>query len=270
MIMAVHAGNPDVAADVEAATERVRTTTMAAEGPLHEMGAISIVNSDSQGMGRIGEMVRRTFQLAHVMKAWRASQAAAGVPVAPSVAHPWARARGAGLADNERVLRYLAKVTAEPAIVHGVATEVGSLLPGRLADIVLWSPASFGVKPELILKSGHFAWGASGEGNASIEGAEPVIVGPHWAAMGAAPAAVGVTFVSQAALDSGLPERLGSGRRFTAVSGTRGVRRSSLLANTAVVAIQIDPRDGAVRLDGRPLASSPVDEVPMSARYLLH
>lgn len=271
MIMAVHAGDPDVVSDVEAATERVRTTTMAAEGPLHELGAISIVNSDSQGMGRIGETVRRTIQLAHVMKTWRASEAGAGFPAVPPVSHPWARRRGAcPRADNERVLRYLAKVTTEPAIVHGIATEVGSLLPGRLADIVLWSPASFGVKPELVLKSGHFAWGPSGEGNASIEGAEPVIAGPHWAAMGMAPAVVGTTFVSRAALESGLRERLGSKRRFVAVAGTREVRRASLLANTAVAPIQIDPADGSVSLADRPLTSLPVDEVPMSARFLLH
>ena len=171
MILAVHGGNPDVDADVEAATERVRTSTMAAEGPLHELGAISIVNSDSQGMGRIGETVRRTFQLAHVMKAWRASEAAAGFPPRRTVPTRGRDRVDAGdRADNERVLRYLAKVTAEPAIVHGVATEVGSLLPGRLADIVLWSPASFGVKPELVLKSGHFAWGPSGRGTRRSRG----------------------------------------------------------------------------------------------------
>jgi urease subunit alpha len=271
MILAVHAGNPDVEADVESAAERVRTTTMAAEGPLHELGAISIVNSDSQGMGRIGETVRRTFQLAHLMKAWRASEAGGGFPAAPSITHPLARPRRTvDLADNERVLRYLAKITAEPAIVHGIAGEVGSLLPGRLADVVLWSPASFGVKPALVLKSGHFAWGPLGEGNASVEDAEPVVVGPHWAAMGSAPATVGTTFVSRAALESRLQERLGSRRRFVAVSDTREVRRTSLLANTAVTPIQIDPGDGTVRLDGRLLVSAPTDEVPLSSRYLLH
>lgn len=270
MILAVHAGNPNVEADVAAATERVRTTTMAAEGPLHELGAISIVNSDSQGMGRIGETVRRTFQLAHVMKAWRASEVGTGFPVAPAASHPWARPRPSGdRADNDRVLRYLAKITVEPAITHGVANEVGSLLPGRVADIVLWSPASFGVKPALVLKSGHFAWGPMGEGNASVEGAEPVIVGPHWAAVGAAPASVGVTFVSRAAQESGLKERLGSSRRFVVVSGTREVRRASLVANTAVAPVQIDPGDGTVQLGGRLLTSRPAAEVPLSARYLL-
>jgi urease subunit alpha len=271
MILAVHAGNPAVEADVEAATERVRTTTMAAEGPLHELGAISIVNSDSQGMGRIGETVRRTFQLAHLMKAWRESEAGAGFSDAPPVAHPWARRTRSGRrADNERVLHYLAKITAEPAIVHGIAGEVGSLLPGRLADVVLWPPASFGVKPAVVLKSGHLGWGPSGEGNASVEGAEPVVVGPHWAAMGAAPATVGSTFVSLAAHESGLRERLGSRRRFVPVSGTREVRRASLLANTAVTPIQIDPSDGTVRLDGRLLTSPPTNEVPLGSRYLLH
>ncbi len=155
MILAVHGGSPDVPEDVEAARERIHPATMAAEGPLHELGAISIVNSDSQGMGRIGETIRRTWQLAHVMKAW------AGADEAD---------------DNARVLRYLAKYTAEPARVHGVEADVGSLAPGRLADIVLWRPAAFGVKPELILKAGAFAWGALGQGNASVEGAEPVTV----------------------------------------------------------------------------------------------
>ncbi len=269
MILAVHAGNPQVPADVAAASERVRATTMAAEGPLHELGAISIINSDSQGMGRIGETVRRTFQLAHLMKIWRGSEAGAGYAEASPVTHPWARRTRAGVADNERILRYLAKVTAEPALVHGVADEVGSLLPGRLADVVLWAPASFGVKPALVLKSGHFAWGPLGEGNASVEGAQPSVAGPHWAAMGSAPAAVSTTFVSRAALEAGLRERLGSRRRFAAVSGIREVRRSSLLANTAVAPIEIDPGDGTVRLDGRPLTSPPADEVPMSSRYLL-
>jgi urease subunit alpha len=270
MILAVHGGNPTVESDVESATERVRTTTMAAEGPLQEMGAISIVNSDSQGMGRIGETVRRTFQLAHLMKAWRNSEVGAGFPGAPPVARSSTRRQQAmDRADNERVLRYLAKVTAEPAIVHGISSEVGALLPGRLADVVLWSPAGFGVKPVLVLKAGHFAWGPLGEGNASVEAAEPVVFGPHWAAMGSAPAAVGLTFVSQAAIKSGLRERLGSKRRFVAVSGTRGVRRSSLVANTAVANIQIDPGDGTVRMGGRLVTSPPADEVPLSSRYFL-
>ena len=179
MILAVHGGSGADPDDVELAVERVRLATMAAEGPLHDLGAISIINSDSQGMGRIGETIRRTWQLAHVMKAWRDSPGGTGWPEAPRVRRSVPRPRasladdGLGPDDNERVLRYLAKYTIDPAITHGVAGEVGTLAPGRLADIVLWRPGYFGVRPELILKSGHFAWGPLGEGNATVEGAEP-------------------------------------------------------------------------------------------------
>ncbi|MGZ8595639.1 MAG: urease subunit alpha [Actinomycetota bacterium] len=267
MILMVHAGNPDVAGDVEAAAERVRPITMAAEGPLHDLGAISIINSDSQGMGRIGETVRRTWQLAHAMKAWRSTEAGQGWPSPPSLPRPAGMTPGG--ADNERVLRYLAKHTAEPAIVHGVADEVGSLRPGRLADIVLWEPSRFGVQPALVLKAGHFAWGPLGEGNASVEGAEPVAYAPHWAATGRAAVSVATTFVSRAALDAGIRERLGSARRFVAAHGTRGVRGDTLLANRAAPPIEVDPADGTVRLDGRELRCEPVAEVPLNRRYLL-
>ncbi len=267
MILMVHGGNPDVEGDVEAAARAGPPVTMAAEGPLHDLGAISIINSDSQGMGRIGETVRRTWQLAHAMKAWRASDLGTGWPEAPALPRP--ERTTAGGADNDRVLRYLAKHTTEPAIVHGVADEVGSLRPGRLADIVLWEPARFGVQPALVLKSGHFAWGLLGEGNATVENVEPVRSGPHWAATGTAPATVATTFVSEAALDAGIRERLGSARRFVAVHDIRGVRRDSLVANRAVPMIDVDPGDGAVRLDGRNLRCEPVEEVPLNRRYLL-
>jgi urease subunit alpha len=248
MILAVHGGSADVPEDVEAARERIHPATMAAEGPLHELGAISIVNSDSQGMGRIGETIRRTFQLAHVMKAWAGED---------------------GHDDNERVLRYLAKVTIEPARTHGIEREVGSLTPGRLADVVLWRASHFGVKPELVLKAGHAAWGAIGEGNATVESVEPRRYGPHWGALGSAPAALSTTFVSRAALDGGIRDRLGSSRRLVAVEGTREVRRTSLERNRAVVPIEVDPGDGTVSLDGRTLAVDPVGDVPLSRRYLL-
>jgi urease subunit alpha len=256
MILAVHGGSSTSPEDVEAAAERIHPATMAAEGPLHDLGAISIVNSDSQGMGRIGETVRRTFQLAHAMKAWRAADAGRGWPEEPAD-------------DNERVLRYLAKVTAEPARVHGVEEHVGSLAPGRLADIVLWHPSRFGVKPELVLKGGHFAWGPIGEGNASVERVEPVRYGAHWGATGDAPSLVGLTFVSQAALDAGFADRLRTRRSVVAVHGTRAVRRDSLVRNVAVPAIEVDVSDGTVTLDGRVLACEPVTEVPLSRRYLL-
>jgi urease subunit alpha len=256
MILAVHGGSSTSPEDVEAAAERIHPATMAAEGPLHDLGAISIVNSDSQGMGRIGETVRRTFQLAHAMKAWRASDAGRGWPEEPAD-------------DNERVLRYLAKVTAEPSRVHGVEEHVGSLAPGRLADVVLWHPSRFGVKPELVLKGGHFAWGPIGEGNASVERVEPVRYGAQWGATGDAPSSVGLTFVSQAALDAGFADRLRTRRSVVAVHGTRAVRRDSLVRNVAVPAIEVDVSDGTVTLDGRVLACEPVPEVPLSRRYLL-
>jgi urease subunit alpha len=250
MILAVHGGSPAVGDDVEAAGERIRPATMAAEGPLHELGAIQIVNSDSQGMGRIGETVRRTFQLAHAMKRWRGDGNASG-------------------ADNERVLRYLAKVTVEPAIAHGISAEVGTLAPGRMADIALWRPSWFGVRPELVLKGGVFAWGSIGEGNATIEGAEPVALGPHWGASGRAAGSIAATFVSAAALDAGIRERLGSRRRFVAVEGTRRLSRASFVVNRAAPAIEVDVRDGTVSLEGAVLAADPVEDVPLSRRYLL-
>src|SRR3990170_2944700 len=205
MILAVHGGNPYVPEDVAAAAERIHPATMAAEGPLHELGAISIVNSDSQGMGRIGETVRRTWQLAHAMKKWRDDQGA-GFPDAPPVSRllpaPVAEEDGLGPDDNERVLRYLAKHTVEPARTHGIDLEVGSLAPGRLADVVLWRPTHFGVRPEVVLKAGVFAWAASGEGNATVDSAEPRRYGPSWGAIGNAAAPLSATFVSGAALEA--------------------------------------------------------------------
>jgi urease subunit alpha len=248
MILAVHGGSADVSEDVEAAMERIHPATMAAEGPLHDLGAISIANSDSQGMGRIGETIRRTWQLAHTMRSWSGEETND---------------------DNARVLRYLAKYTVEPALVHGIDADVGSLLPGRLADIVLWRPSHFGVKPEVVIKAGQFAWGALGQGNATIERAEPVRYGAHWGAFGAAAAALSTTFVSRAALDSGIRQRLESRRRFAAVHGTRAVTRRSLVHNTATPAVDVDPADGTVSLDGRVLAAESVGEVPLSRRYLL-
>jgi urease subunit alpha len=248
MILAVHGGSADVPEDVEAAGERIHPPTMAAEGPLHDLGAISIVNSDSQGMGRIGETIRRTLQLAHVMKAWAGESADD---------------------DNDRVLRYIAKYTIEPARTHGVQREVGSLTPGRLADLVLWRPSHFGVKPELVLKAGHFAWGAIGEGNATVEGTEPRRYGPHWGALGAAPPALSTTFVSRAALEAGIERRIGSRRRFIAVEDTRSVRCDTLARNRAVLSIEVDTHDGTVTLDGRVLAVEPVGDVPLGRRYVL-
>ena len=275
MILLVHGGSPADPDDLDLAAERVHPATMAAEGPLHELGGISIINSDSQGMGRIGETIRRTWQLAHAMKTWRSGEAGHGWPEAPEVRRLVPRPEGSraedglGGDDNERVLRYLAKYTVEPALTHGIWSEVGTLAPGRIADIVLWQPAYFGARPELILKAGHFAWGPLGEGNASVEGAEPRRYGPHWGGYGLAPASLAVTFVPAAALETGIARRLGSSRRFAAVAGTRLIRRTDLIAGRACPQIAVDPGDGTVSLGGRVLAAPPVAEVPLSRRYLL-
>jgi urease subunit alpha len=207
-------------------------------------------------MGRIGETIRRTWQLADAMKRWRASELGGGWPGEPAD-------------DNERVLRYLAKHTAEPAIAHGIADEVGSLEPGHLADLVLWEPASFGVRPLMVIKGGAVAWSAMGEGNASVHGAQPTRYGPDWGATGDAAASLSTTFVSAAALDDGIAGTLGTKRRLTAVHGTRGLTRGDLVANTTVPPIEVSPDDGTVTLDGRVLACEPVAEVPLSRRYLL-
>ena len=249
MIVLNHGASFHVAHDMTLVQERVHEATMAAEGPLHEMGAIAIVNSDSQGMGRMMETVRRTFQMAHVMGAWEGS--------AGDDPHD----------ATERILRYLAKVTIEPAVTHGIADHVGSLQPGRLADIVLWEPAYFGVKPSLVFKSGVPAWGPLGDGNATVEGAEPTRYRPHWGGLDRAAATLSATFVSGAVAAS--PALAAHGRALLAVHGTRGLTRENLVRNRATCAIEVDVRDGRVTVEGRLLAVDPVLEVPLSRRYLL-
>ncbi len=242
-----HGGSWAVPGDAELVRERIHPATMAAEGPLHELGAIAITNSDSQGMGRIGETLRRTLQLAHVMKSWAADGAND---------------------DNDRVLRYLAKCTIEPAITHGVSSEIGSLSPGRLADVVLWRPAFFGVKPDWVLKGGHPAWGPLGEGNATVERAEPTRYRADWGGLASAAPSISLTFVSDA-VGSDLAARLRTRRTLVAVRNVRGLTRASLARNRATAAVEVDPVDGWVTLDDRVLAVDPVSEVPLSRRYLL-
>jgi urease subunit alpha len=249
MIVLNHGASFGVEEDMALVRDRVHPATMAAEGPLHELGAIAIVNSDSQGMGRIMETVRRTFQLADVMSGWDGTET-----VDP-------------FNTTERVLRYLAKVTIEPAITHGIADQVGSLRLGRLADIVLWEPAYFGVKPALVLKGGMAAWAALGDGNASVERAEPTRYRADWGGRPRAAGSLSATFVSSAS--TGSPELRRLGREVIAVSGTRGLSRESLVRNRAIAAIEVDVTDGSVTLDGRPLAMEPVAEVPLSRAYLL-
>jgi urease subunit alpha len=262
MIVMNHGGSMAVPEDVELARERVHPATMAAEGPLHELGAIAIVNSDSQGMGRIMESVRRTIQLADTMKRWRATDAGAGHPGLPPAADD-------PRDDTDRVLRYLAKVTIEPAIVHGLSDLVGSLRPGRLADIVLWKPAWFGVKPELVLKSGMMAWAPLGEGNASVERAEPTRYRPDWGGLPAVARRLGVTFVAPGTGEDLRRRYSSGGRDVIEIGRVRGLSRADLHANRATAPIDIDPVDGRVTLDGRALAVEPVAELPLSLRYLV-
>lgn len=247
MMWSVHGMNPRVPSDRLLVEDRVRQSTMVAESVLHELGAISIINSDSQGIGRIGEVIRRTWQLAHQMK------------LLQSLDSPH---------DNARLLQYLAKYTINPARTHGIDSYVGSLEPGKVADIVLWDPRFFGIKPELVIKGGYPAWGALGNGNASIPGSEPVTYGAHWGGTGAAAASISANFVSAAAANAfeGLVPRR---RRSLAISGTRRVAKRHMLYNKANPAIAIDPATAEVTIDGLPLPALPTDDLPLNRRYLL-
>lgn len=250
MILAVHGGDAGTPDDLSAVRERIHEASLGAEGPLHELGAISITNSDSQGVGRIGETVRRTWQLCDAMRAWRAQ-----TDLIPPVD------------DTARVLQYLAKYTVEPTRVHGLTGQVGSLLPGYLADVVLWRPALFGVKPELVLKCGFEAWGALGVGNGSVERVQPVTYGPQWGATGRSAGPLATTFLSQLALDAGTGRV--SGRRRAAVRGTRGLTRGDLLRNRATPLLEVDVVDGRVSTGGHRLTSPPVRHVPLNRAYVI-
>jgi urease subunit alpha len=248
MMWSVHGMNPRVSSDRLMIADRIRESTMRAESLLHELGAISIINSDSQGMGRIGEVIRRTWQLAHQMK------------IVSGEAPP---------DDNARILKYLAKYTINPARAHGVDRWVGSLEPGKIADIVLWKPEFFGVKPELVIKGGYPAWGALGDGNASIPGSEPLVYAAHWGAGGLAAASLSANFVSAAAAAGDLARRVPTRRRAIAVTGTRRVAKRDMLYNQANPTIDIDPTTAAIAIDGQPLPPLPAEELPLNRRYFL-
>ena len=249
--MTAQVHNVNVAAPPEAAAldERLRRETMAAEDVLHDLGAVPIINSDSQGMGRIGEVITRTWQLAHKMKAERGAT------------HPEH--------DNERILQYLAKYTINSAITHGISSYVGSLEPGKMADVVLWRPAFFGVKPEVVIKSGVMAWSPSGEGNASIRQSEPVVYGPAFGALGNSPATLSAFFVSRASLDSRLRKRLGTRRMLLPVKGIRTVTKRNMVRNGLNPDIQVDLESRRISVDGSVVSSSPVAEVPLNRLYSL-
>ena len=252
MLMVCHHLDPGIAEDVAFAESRIRRETIAAEDILHDLGAFSMISSDSQAMGRVGEVVTRTWQTAHKMKVQRG-------------ALPQDTAR----ADNFRARRYVAKYTINPAISHGIAHEVGSLEVGKLADIVLWRPAFFGTKPALILKGGAIAAAPMGDPNASIPTPQPVHYRPMFGAFGPAIAATSLTLVSQAALDAGVPERLGLKRRAVAVKGTRTIGKSDMVLNDYAPVMAVDSQTYEVRADGMLLTCEPAKVLPLAQRYFL-
>ncbi|WP_149184149.1 urease subunit alpha [Streptomyces sp. TRM49041] len=251
MIVSVHDLKTDLPGDAAMARDRIRSGTMGAEDVLHDLGAIGITSSDAQGMGRAGETVRRTFAMAGKMKA----------ELGPLDGD------GDG-DDNARVLRYMAKLTINPAIAHGLAHEVGSIEVGKLADIVLWRPEFFGAKPQLVLKSGFPAYGVVGDPNAATDTCEPLVLGPQFGAHGTTPADISVAFVSGAAAQLGgdsMPTR----RRRVPVRGTRGIGPGDLLLNSRIGEVAVDGRTGLVTLDGDPVRSEPADSVSLNRLYFL-
>ncbi|MFJ5234109.1 urease subunit alpha [Kitasatospora sp. NPDC088391] len=256
MIVSVHALKTDLPGDAAMARDRIRAGTMGAEDVLHDLGVIGITSSDAQGMGRAGETVRRTFAVADKMKAELG-------PLDGDNPED----------DNERVLRYIAKLTINPAIAHGLSHEVGSIEVGKLADLVLWRPDHFGAKPQMVLKAGFPAYGVTGDPNAATESCQPLVMGPLFGAHGATPADLSVAFVSAAAAESGSPGRpydaMTTRRRRVAVRGTRGIGPRDLLRNARTGLVEVDHRTGAVFLDGDPLRSEPADTVSLSRLYFL-
>jgi len=251
MLMVCHHLNPAVSEDLAFAESRIRPSTMAAEDVLHDIGAISMIGSDSQAMGRVGEVVMRTWQTAHAMKRRRGS-----LP-------------GDSRNDNRRARRYVAKYTIAPAIAHGLDAEVGSVEVGKLADLVLWEPKFFGVRPQVVIKGGFVAWGAMGDANASIPTPQPVLARPMWGAAARVASATSLHFVAQAALDDGLADRLNVRRSLSAVKDTRHLTKADLPENDALPRITVNPETFAVHIDGEYIEPQPAHELPMAQRYFL-
>ncbi len=252
MLMVCHHLDPSIPEDVAFAESRIRRETIAAEDILHDLGAFSMIASDSQAMGRVGEVGIRTWQTAHKMKMQRG-----------------ALPEDSAESDNFRVRRYIAKYTINPAIAHGIATEVGSIEAGKLADIVLFSPACFGVKPAMIIKGGMIVAAPMGDPNASIPTPQPVHYRPMFGAYGGALPATSVSFVSQAALAAGLGERLRLQKRLVAVKGTRGIAKKDMVHNAALPKIEVDSQTYEVRADGTLLTCEPAKTLPLTQRYFL-
>jgi urease subunit alpha len=253
MLMVCHHLDPRIAEDVAFADSRIRKETIAAEDILHDLGAFSIISSDSQAMGRVGEVIIRCWQTAHKMKVQRGRLA-----------------QEVGDNDNVRVKRYIAKYTINPAIAHGISDHVGSIALGKRADLVLWSPAFFGVKPDMVLLGGVIAAAPMGDPNASIPTPQPVHYRPMFAALGKAPARSAVTFVSKASLAKGVKERFGLDKELISVANTRGgLGKASMIHNSATPHIEVDPETYEVRADGEVLTCEPMHELPMAQRYFL-
>ncbi|MEU9177400.1 urease subunit alpha [Streptomyces sp. NPDC048550] len=256
MIVSAHDLKVDLPGDAAMARDRIRAGTMGAEDVLHDLGVIGITSSDAQGMGRAGETVRRTFAMAGKMKAELGPLDGEG-----------SFGTAAGGDDNERVLRYMAKLTINPAIAHGFAHEVGSIEVGKLADIVLWWPQYFGAKPQLVLKAGFPAYGVTGDPNASTDRCEPLVLGPQFGSYGATAADISVAFVAEAAVANG--DQMPTRRRRVAVRGTRGIGPRSMLRNARTGTVDVHPGTGLVSLDGEPLVSAPADSVSLGRLYFL-
>jgi urease subunit alpha len=255
MLMVCHHLSPRVPEDLAFAESRIRPTTMAAEDILHDLGAISMIGSDSQAMGRIGETVIRTWQTAHVMKERRGA-----LPGDGSAAYP---------ADNLRAQRYVAKYTICPAVAHGIDGEVGSVQPGKLADLVLWEPAFFGVRPHAVVKGGMIAWAAMGDANASIPTPQPVLPRPMWGAAPAVAAGTSLAFVAPAAAAGGLADRIAVRRALVPVADVRRRGKADLPLNDALPRIEVTPDTFTVRIDGDAVEPAPATELPMAQRYFL-
>jgi urease subunit alpha len=251
MLMVCHHLNPAVPEDLAFAESRIRPSTIAAEDVLHDLGAISMIGSDSQAMGRVGEVVLRTWQTAHAMKLRRGALA------------------GDGAADNLRARRYVAKYTICPAVAHGIDHEIGSVAVGRLADVVLWDPKFFGVRPHVVVKGGLIAWGQMGDANASIPTPQPVWARPMFGAFGRAASSTSLTFVAPAAIEAGIEQRLGVDRRLVPTANTRALGKEHLPENTARPRIEVEPDTFAVRIDGELVEEQPVTTLPMAQRYFL-
>jgi urease subunit alpha len=251
MLMVCHHLNPAVPEDLAFAESRIRPSTMAAEDVLHDLGAISMIGSDSQAMGRVGEVVLRTWQTAHVMKARRG------------------KLPGDTAADNRRARRYVAKYTICPAVANGIDAVVGSVEAGKMADLVLWEPAFFGVRPHLVIKGGMIAWAAMGDANASIPTPQPILPRPMFGAYGAAAAATSMAFVAPAAIDGLLADRLAVRRALVPVADVRSRGKEDLPENGATPRIEVEPDTFTVRVDGEVIEPEPAVELPMAQRYFL-